>query len=363
MIKDSCCASNTPLIVQYEAWITTGCVVFGESPININANVNRINAVPMSTDPEYLAKKRPECSPEFWMTTRTNRSALLRASFLVTIAGLFLASCSKNPEVETEGPKSQIVAKIGDQVITIQELDNEFRLSNVQGDMRKDPATIKRVLGEMVTRKYLVKQALDAKLDREPTVLLDILRSKELVLASAVVSRDVTTKTASISKGDIDNYIANNPLKFAGRNVLSVEEISVPLASMSQAILDSTKEMKSLDEVDQKLTALGVQHGRSTGAISSGDLPQDLADKVAANQPDNIFFIRAAANGIFFKVLGQEAKPLDGEAAISAARNYLRQDIFKTQIGMTSISANLATKYEGDYSDIMAKEAGASELK
>ena len=297
------------------------------------------------------------------MTNWIRPSAALRAGILVGLCGLVLADCSKKAEVETEAPRSQVVAKIGNQVVTVQELDNEFRLANVPNEKRKDPDTIKHVLGELVTRKYLLQKALDAKLDREPTVLLDILRSKELVLANALVSRDVTTKSASISKTEIDNYIADNPLKFANRQVMSVEQISFPVTSTSQALIDATKDMKTLDEVDQKLTSMGVQHSRSTGAISSGDLPQDLLNKIMAKQVDDIFFVRAGANGVFFKVTGEEAHALEGEVAINAARQYLRQDAIKSEISMTSVGANLEAKYEGEYSDIMGRDAAQPVLK
>jgi len=297
------------------------------------------------------------------MMIRTYWSAILRSSLLVVICSLALAGCGKKTDVTAEAPKSQVVAKIGNEVVTVQELDNEFRLGNVTAEKRKDPDTIKRVLGELVTRKYLVQQALDAKLDREPTVLLDILRSKELVLANALASRDVTTKSSSISATDIDNYIAHNSLKFANRQVMSVEQISFPLSSTSQALIEATKEMKTLDEVDQKLTGMGVQHGRSAGAISSGDLPQDLLNMILAKQADDIFFIRSGVNGVFFKVTGQEARPLEGEAAINAARQYLRQDIIKSEVGMTSVSANLAAKYEGEYAGIMGRDVTQPSVK
>jgi EpsD family peptidyl-prolyl cis-trans isomerase len=297
------------------------------------------------------------------MMIRTYWSALLRSSLLIVACGLALAGCGKKTDVTTEAPKSQVVAKIGNEVVTVQELDNELRLGNVPAEKRKDPDLIKRVLGELVTRKYLVQQAVEAKLDREPTVLLDILRSKELVLANALASRDVTTKSSSISKSDIDNYIANNPLKFANRQVLSVEQISFPLSSTSQALIEATKEMKTLDEVDQKLTGMGVQHGRSAGAISSGDLPQDLLNMIMAKKPDDIFFTRSGVNGVFFKVTGQEIRPLEAEAAINAARQYLRQDIIKSEVGMTSVAANLEAKYEGEYAGIMGRDATQSGVK
>jgi EpsD family peptidyl-prolyl cis-trans isomerase len=283
-------------------------------------------------------------------------SAGLRTALLIGLVGSPLAGCSKKPQVDAEAPNSQLVAKVGNEVITVPELDNEFRLANVPNEMRKDPATIRRVVGELVARKYLVGQALEAKLDREPTVLLDILRSKEIVLANAVLARDVTTKSSSISKSDIDNYIANNPQKFAKRQLLSVDEISVPLNAISQPLLDATKEMNTLEEVDQKLRAMGVQHGRAGGEISSGDVPQELLDKVSSI-PDEIFFIRSGGNGVFFKVLGQEARPLDGEAAVNLARNYIRQGILKSEIDMTTVTAKLGAKYEGQYSNLMTKDA------
>jgi EpsD family peptidyl-prolyl cis-trans isomerase len=294
------------------------------------------------------------------MITRTH---ILRAGFLIGLCGATLAGCGKKTEVQTEAPKSQVVAKVGNEVVTVQELDNEFRLANIASEKRKDPDTIKRVLGELVTRKYLVQKALDAKLDREPTVLLDILRSKELVLANALGSRDVATKSASISKTDVDNYIANNPFKFANRQLMSVEQISFPLSSASQALIDATREMKTLDEVDQKLTGMGVQHGRTAGAISSGDFPPDLLNLIMAKQADDIFFIRLGVNGMFFKVTGQEARPLEGEAAINAARQYLRQDIAKSEVSMTAVAANLEAKYEGDYAGIMGRDAAAPTVK
>ena len=292
------------------------------------------------------------------MTIWNRPAATLRIGIFLGLGCLALAGCNRNSEVQTSAPQSQVVAKIGDQVVTIQELDNELRLANVPAAMRKDPAIVKRVLGELVTRKYLVKQAIDAKLDREPTVLLDILRSRELVLANALMARNVTTKSEAISQSDVDNYMKNNPLKFAGRQLLSVDQISVPLSATSQAVIDATKEMKTLDEVDQKLTAMGVQHSRSSGAISSGDLPQELLDRVMAKQPDDIFFLRAGANGVFFKVTGEEPKPIEGEAAINAAKQYLRQDIIKSELSMASVAANLDSKFEGDYAGIMSKDAG-----
>ena len=286
-----------------------------------------------------------------------NQVDTIRMSVVFALCGFVLLGCSKKIEEKTEAPKSQVVARIGDQVITTQELDNEFRLANVPTEKRKDPAAIKQVLGNIVTRKYLVRQALDKKLDREPTVLLDILRAREFVLANAMASRDLSEKSAAIARADIDKYIASNPSKFADRQILSVEEIVVPVSVVSQAFMDETKDMNSLDQVEQKLTAMGIAHSRSHGELSSGDVSPDFLKVMLSKQADNVFFLRADQNGIFFKIKGVESRPLEGDGAANLARQLMRLDLAKSEASMTAVAANLEAKYEGDYANIMEKQS------
>jgi EpsD family peptidyl-prolyl cis-trans isomerase len=280
----------------------------------------------------------------------------VRIGVIVALCGFALLGCSKKVEEKTEAPKSQVVAHVGDEVVTTQELDNEFRLLNIPTEKRKDPAAIKQVLGELVTRKYLVRQALDAKLDREPTVLLDMLRARELVLANAVGSRDLSKKSSEITKSDIDTYVANNPLKFANRQIATVEEIVFPANATSQALVDATKDMKTLDEVDQKLTTMGIGHGRTMGTLNSADVSPDLFNSIQAKREDDIFFIRSGSNAVFFKVKGIESRPLEGEGAVNMARQLLRADLLKSEVSMMAVAANLEAKYEGDYANIMKQE-------
>jgi EpsD family peptidyl-prolyl cis-trans isomerase len=274
-------------------------------------------------------------------------------SLALALTNVVLLGCSKKIEEKTEAPNSQIVARIGNDVITTQELDNEFRLARVPVERRKEPALVKQVLGELVTRKYMVRKALDAKLDREPTVLLDLLRARDVVLASAAASRDLSEKNSAIAKADVDNYIAKNPVKFADREIASTDQITLPANAVSQPLMDSVRDMKSLDEVDQKLTALGIAHARSLGALSSGDVSPDFFSLIKEKRTDNVFFLRAEPNGVFFKVNAIDNRPLEGDDAVKAARQALQIEILKSEASLAAVEANLATKYEGEYADIM----------
>lgn len=279
-------------------------------------------------------------------------ASLLRLGRLVAIVGccgVMLAGCGKKDQSAISG--SQVVAHVGDEVVTTQELDNEFRLANIPPDKQKDPALVKRVLGELVTRKYLLQQALAAKLDREPGVLLDILRSREQVLENAFLARTVASKAPT--KADVDKYIANNASKFADRKVWSVEQLGFPLSPTSQSVIDANKDAKSLDDVDHQLTAAGIPHSRQMGALTSSEIPQDFYNAIEAKKADNVFFVRSGNNGVFFQVKGEEARPLEGEAAANLARQLLRADALKAEVGIATYSANLEAKYEGNYASIM----------
>ena len=275
---------------------------------------------------------------------------ICRVTAIIGMCGIALAGCSKNADQAT-ATKGQVVANIGNEVVTTQELENEFRLANIAPDKQKDPAVVKQVLNELVLRKYLLQQALNSKLDREPGVLLDLLRARTQVLSNAYLSRKIAAK--AISKEDIDKYMADNPSKFASRQLVTVEQIAFPIGSNTQAVVDANKDAKSLDEVDQKLTVLDVPHSRSMGVLNSGDIPENLFNAMQAKKADDVFFARSGTNGMFFKVKGEEARPLEGEAARNVARQLLRADALKAEIGMASVAANLEAKYEGDYAKIM----------
>src|SRR5580693_8318803 len=110
----------------------------------------------------------------------SRRRWLIAALACALPAAMLLAGCGKKQEAA--GVVGQVIARVGPDDVTQQELDNELRLANVPADKHTDEV-VRAALSRIVERKYLVQQALAAKLDREPTVLLDLLRAREQILA------------------------------------------------------------------------------------------------------------------------------------------------------------------------------------
>jgi EpsD family peptidyl-prolyl cis-trans isomerase len=268
-----------------------------------------------------------------------------------------LLGCSKKNEGTAAGSNSQVVARIGNQVVSAQELDTELRWNNVAADRKHDDAVVKRVLAELVARKYLVEKSLDAKLDREPTVLLDILRSRELVLARAFATRELTRELSAISPADTQKYIIDHPLKFANRKILSVDQASFPIGSTDQSVIDSMKGFPSIEKVEERLTELGIPHTRSSAALSTSEIPDELLGSIQETNPGNVVFVRSGQNGVFLSVVREEPRPLEGDAAVAVARQLQQQDIARAQASLTNFTANMEAKYEGEYARIMREQS------
>jgi EpsD family peptidyl-prolyl cis-trans isomerase len=275
---------------------------------------------------------------------------------LISVAGALVAGCSKKPEAAT--PTGQVIAHVGKDDITAQELQNEFRWTQTPPDKQNDEATIKRVLSGVVLRKYLAERAVAAGLDREPTTLLDLLRAREQVLANAIVARDVSTKVAGIGRTEIDHYIASQPWKFANRQIFTVDQITIPPIPEAQAAVTVTKDLKSLDEIDQKLNELKVLHNRSMGVISSSQLPEQAVKQIQEKKDTDQFYVQTQNGGVFFKVKGEETRPLTGEDADRVARQALVADLVREEAGTQGLaaSADAAVKYEGPYARIMGQQ-------
>jgi EpsD family peptidyl-prolyl cis-trans isomerase len=273
------------------------------------------------------------------------------AAALAAATAVALAGCGEKQE--TQAATGQVIAHVGQDDVTQQELDNDLRLANIPADKRSDQV-VKAVLSRILERKYLVQQAVAAKLDREPTAHLDILRSREQVLASAYVQRELGSKVAAISNSEADAYIEAHPQKFAKRQVFQVEQISFPPQRDMEPLAAATKDFKTMDQVEAKLNDLGIKYSRGTAALDGAALPSDMLKPIEARKTDDIFFIRSRTGGSFFKVLVADDRPLTGDQANQFAKRELASELAKKEAQATSAAALAAAKYEGDYARIMA---------
>jgi len=267
---------------------------------------------------------------------------------------MLLAGCGRKQE--TQAVVGQVIAHVGPDDVTQQELDNELRLANVPADKRTDEV-VKAALSRIVERKYLVQQALAAKLDREPTVHLDLLRAREQILAGAFVQRDLSTKMSTISKNEIDSYIQGHPKQFDQRELFQIEQISFTPPKDLEALTAATKDFKTLDQVEAKLNGMNIKFSRGPATLDSATTPAEMLKVLDARKPDDVYFIRARGSASFFKVMSVDQKPLTGDEANEFAKREVRVDIGRKSAQDIAKAALADAKFEGDYARIMTTPA------
>ncbi len=267
---------------------------------------------------------------------------------------MLLAGCGKKQEAQAV--VGQVIAHVGPDDVTQQELDNELRLANVPADKRSDQV-VKAALSRIVERKYLVQQAIAAKLDREPTVHLDLLRAREQILAGAFVQRDLSSKMSSISKNEIDSYIQGHPKRFDQRELFQIDQISFTPPKDVQALATATKDFKSLDQVEAKLNEMNIKFSRGTATLDSATMPAEMLKVLDARKADDVYFIRSRGSASFFKVTSVDAQPMTGDQANEFAKREVRVDIGRKGAQEISKAALADSKFEGDYARIMALPA------
>jgi EpsD family peptidyl-prolyl cis-trans isomerase len=278
------------------------------------------------------------------------------AVFGCALAAALLAGCGKKQEAQAV--VGQVIAHVGPDDVTQQELDNELRLAGVPADKRSD-AVVKAALSRVIERKYLVQQALAGKLDREPTVHLDILRSREQILAGAFVQRDLSSRVSTISKNEIDQYMQAHPRQFAQRTLFQIEQISFTPPKDLEALTAATKDAKSLDQVEAQLNQMNIKFSRGTATLDSATIPPEMLKALDARKPDDVFFIRSRGSGSYFKVTSVDAKPLTGDEASEFAKRELRTEVARKSAADISQAALATAKYEGDYGRVMSTPAPA----
>jgi EpsD family peptidyl-prolyl cis-trans isomerase len=293
----------------------------------------------------------------------THVSRISGLARLAAVATAFAAATAFAGSSESaEAVVGKVVAHVGLDEVTQQEVDNELRLAKVPPDKR-DEQTLRAILSQVIARKYMVQQALAAKLDREPVVSLDLLRSREQVLAGAYTQHGLAAKTSAIAKADIEGYIQAHPAQFAKRQLFQIEQVSFPPQKDMDSITAATKDFKSLDQVEAKLNELEVKFNRGTGTLDSATIPPEMLKALLARNPVDVFFVRSNTSATFFKVASVEEKPLNGEDADKFAKQELSADLARKIAQQTMDAALASAKYEGDYAHIMATPTPAAKVQ
>ncbi|KAF1043017.1 MAG: hypothetical protein GAK35_02399 [Herbaspirillum frisingense] len=242
--------------------------------------------------------------------TRSAATRGLKNAAVIALLGL-LAACGNKSEVSS----SQALASVDGKEITIHQLNAELGRSGAR-------EASKQVLDGLVARQLLVNAARKEKLESNPTVLADMERAKDLVLAQSYVQMKLS-KPARPSQQEIGDFYNQHPDWFAQRKQFDFAELVISNANMSDELNKMMVGTRPLEEIASWLNAQRIPFTRMQVTKTSMDLPAPMLDGLKGLERGRLFIVKENDSAILTSLADVKSAPLSQVAAAPQIEQYL----------------------------------------
>jgi EpsD family peptidyl-prolyl cis-trans isomerase len=183
-------------------------------------------------------------------------------------------------------PTGQVVATVGNQEITLRQLQAELGGANIT-----DPAQLKaaeqRALQMIIARTLVANAARSQGLDKTPDFAIQRQRATDALLANAL--QEKAAAVPEPSQDEIQRYITNNPDMFAQRKIWDVDQIRL-LIPENTATLKPLAPLTTMDQVQSFLSSQHIDFNRGDATVDAASLdPRVIANILKL--PANAIFI------------------------------------------------------------------------
>lgn len=278
-----------------------------------------------------------------------------KASIAIALASLSLTGCGK----EATG---QVAAVVNGEEITLQEINAELGSTPIPDGVDKKVIQ-QAALQKIVERRLLAQAAREDGLDKTPDYLLRERQLRDALLVQLMGQRAERALKVP-DQQEIDKFIAENPLMFADRKILTIDRIQFALPEK----LDQLKALEndhSMDAVAARLQQMGVQFRRDRPQVDAASLGQQRMAQIRALPAGEPFVI--PENGVVTvgvivserpePVPASEGRPL----AVQALRKQKLTETVQQRLKQGRAAAEI--EYQAGFAPPADKPKAATEKK
>ncbi|MBX7527898.1 hypothetical protein [Qipengyuania vesicularis] len=272
---------------------------------------------------------------------------------MVGAAALALTACEKEPT-------GQVAAVVGDEEITLQQINGE--LAALQLPVGTDEDAARNIaLNRVIERRLLAKVAREEGLDQTPEFFVQqsqLIDGLLIRLLSEKLRRGVSVPT----EADIEQYVAERREAFEGRKFLQVDQIQFPLAG-NQDKLAELEDDQSMDEVAQTLNSLAIDYRRENTEIDSTMLGAERLRQIEA-LPDGEPFVLPGPRVVTVAVVtGERAASRDSAGVEPLVAEAIQREALGDLLKSRLDGARAATEIKyGDGFSALENPTGAGSV-
>lgn len=278
-----------------------------------------------------------------------------KIGFTFAVAALALSACGK----EATG---QVAAVVNGEEITLQEINAELGSRQIPEGV--DKAVVqKAALQRIIERRLLAQAARDEELDKTPDYLLRERQLRDALLVQLMGQRAERAMKVP-GQQEIDKFIADNPLMFGDRKILTLDRIQFALPS-NPSQLKAFEDDHSMDAVAARLGQMGIAFQRDTPLVDAADLGAQRMQQIRALPEGEPFVI--PENGVVMVgvIRGERSAPLSAEEgrprAVKALRDRQMEDMIQQRLKQSRAAAEI--KYQPGFEPPASKAASGAAKK
>ena len=234
------------------------------------------------------------------------------AALSAIAALLVLGGCDKKPG-------GQVVAVVGNEEITQQELRAEAATAG-PGATQDFEAAAPALLQRVIERNLLADYARDQGLDRGPEYVARRRQLEQTLLASLAV-RNLAGEPKTPSAADVRKFITDNPTWFAGRERLTLDQLSFP--SIDRAQIKALTELPSMDAIYERLLSQGVKVTRGRAVLDTASIDPFVGKQIVALPNGEIFDLTTGGQTFIGTVVARAPNPTPADQTTKAATDAL----------------------------------------
>ncbi|MBJ7499704.1 MAG: SurA N-terminal domain-containing protein [Sphingopyxis sp.] len=275
-----------------------------------------------------------------------------KISFTFAVAALALSGCGK----EATG---QVAAVVNGEEITLQEINAELGSKPIPEGVDKKVVQ-QAALQRIVERRLLAQAARDDELDKTPDYLLRERQLRDALLVQLMGQRAERALKVP-GQQEIDKFIADNPLMFANRTILTIDRIQFALPSSADQ-LKALENDHSMDAVAARLRQMGIEFRRDTPQIDAAILGPQRMQQIRALPEGEPFVI--PENGVVTVgvITSERAEPVSPAnarpLAVQALRNRQLAATLQERLKQSRAAAKI--EYQPDFAPPADKAASAT---
>lgn len=289
----------------------------------------------------------------------------LSKSLLVLLIAISVlpVACGKKKDSEPVKTESQVVAKVNGDEILIHQVN--FQLARMgQLNEAQSKLASKQILSKLVEQQLLKRQAIDTKLDRDPTVLLALEASKDEILSQAYLEQ-LMLKAAKPSASEIDSFYKSHPELFEKRSIYRLQELVIDVNKDKFAEVEKNlKAIKGINEIAIWLKDNNYVFSANSNVRAAEQLPVEMLKKlqplkegefivVPTERSLNIVHLAAIQSA---PVSRDKATPIIEQYFINLAKSKLAKDEIKT------LNDKAKIEFLGAFSDMKKQDLSGSSL-